>query len=105
MVACLQPKLTSRFRFGRYLVQSATGFSDPAQPKIFVDTPDDPHGEVLITDVSIQAGWGNDGAVMMRWRVGPASGMWDVHINISHNVHVGLHVTGSGAGYGCAYLP
>eukprot|EP00729_Bicosta_minor_P015098 gene15098-31094_t len=81
-----------------YLVQSATGFSDPAQPKIFVDTPDDPHGEVLITDVSIQAGWGNDGAVMMRWRVGPASGMWDVHINISHNVHVGLHVTGSGAG-------
>jgi hypothetical protein len=38
-------------------------------------------------DVAVQAGWGNEGAVLMRWRVGPASGMWDVHINISHNVH------------------
>ena len=81
-----------------YLTQSAHGFGRPQTPKVFVDTPDDPGGEVMITDVSMQAGWGNDGAVMMRWRVGPASGMWDVHINISHNVHIGLHVTGSGAG-------
>ena len=81
-----------------YLTQSAAGFGNPASPKVFVDTPDDPDGAVLITDVSMQAGWGNEGAVMMRWRVGAASGMWDVHINISHNVHVGLHVGGSGAG-------
>jgi hypothetical protein len=51
-----------------------------------------------MADISIQAGWGNSGAVLLRWRVGFDSGLWDVHVNISHNVHIGMHVTGAGAG-------
>jgi hypothetical protein len=81
-----------------YLGQSSPGFGDAAAPKVVVDTPNDAGGEVMITDVSIQAGWDNQGAVLLRWQVGEASGLWDVHINISHNIHIGMHVTGAGAG-------
>lgn len=81
-----------------YLRQSSPGFADPAAPKAVLDTPDDAEGAVEVTDVSVQAGWGNAGAVLVRWRVGEASGLWDVHVNISHNVHIGMHVTGAGGG-------
>ena len=81
-----------------YLAPHSLGFADARHPKPVLDTPDDANGAVQLTDLSVQAGFGNTGATLVRWRVGRASGMWDVHINISHNVHIGLHVTGSGAG-------
>ena len=81
-----------------YLAPRSPGFQDATRTKPVLDTPDDADGAVQLTDISVQAGYGNTGATLVRWRVGRASGMWDVHINISHNVHVGLHVTGSGAG-------
>jgi hypothetical protein len=75
-----------------------TGFGDPAVPKSVLDTPDDEGGSVQLTEITVRAGNGNRGAVLLRWRVGPASGLWDVHLNISSNVHIGVHVTGHGGG-------
>ena len=81
-----------------YLMPNSEGFSSPNLPRPVIDTPDDAAGSVQLMDVAVQVGAGNEGAVLVRWRVGPASGMWDVHINISHNCFIGLHVTGSGGG-------
>ena len=102
-----------------FLARSSAGFGDPAAPKPVLDTPDDAGGNVRVTEVAVQAGGGNSGAVLLRWRVGPASGLWDVHLNISSNVraslvlpwlhdslygwteqvHMGMHVSGAGAGF------
>jgi glucan 1,3-beta-glucosidase len=69
-----------------FLGSGSAGFGDPTVPKPVVDTPDDVGGSVRVTEITIQTGGGNRGAVLLRWRVGPASGLWDVHLNISSNV-------------------
>ena len=82
-----------------YLVAGAPGFGDGGAPRPVLDTPDDPAGSVRITDISLNAGLGNLGAVMLRWRSGgPDSGLWDVNVNISFNILYGIHAVGSGAG-------
>ena len=73
-----------------FLASRSAGFGDPAAPKPVLDTPDDAGGSVRVTEVAVQAGGGNSGAVLLRWRVGPASGLWDVHLNISSNVRASL---------------
>ena len=82
-----------------YLAKGAAGFGDGAAPKPVLDTPDDAAATVRITDISLNAGQGNAGAVMLRWRAGgPASGCWDVNVNISFGIQYGIHVVGTGAG-------
>ena len=81
------------------LAPHAPGFGDAAAPRPVLDTPDDADAVVRIMDVSLAAGAGNAGAVMLRWRAGPASGCWDVSVNISSRIHGGVQVVGAGAGY------
>lgn len=81
-----------------FLTADAPGFANSSAPKPVIDTPADSAGAVLLCELSIQSGAGNLGATLLRWRVGPASGMWDVHLNISDNVNIGLHVSDYGAG-------
>jgi glucan 1,3-beta-glucosidase len=82
-----------------YLAEGAAGFGDGTAPKPVLDTPDDAAGSVRITDVSLNAGQGNLGAVMLRWRSGgPSSGAWDFNVNISFNILYGIHAAGHGAG-------
>lgn len=82
-----------------FLVAGAPGFGDTGSPKSVLDTPDDPAASVRLTDISLNAGLGNLGAVMIRWRCGgPDSGLWDVNVNISSNIFYGIHAVGSGAG-------
>jgi hypothetical protein len=82
-----------------YLAKGAAGFGDGAAPKPVLDTPDDAAATVRITDISLNAGQGNPGAVMLRWRAGGATaGCWDLNVNISFNILYGIHAVGSGAG-------
>jgi hypothetical protein len=69
-----------------FLASGSVGFDNSSMPKPVLDTPDDASGSVRLTEIAVQAGDANRGAVLLRWRVGPASGLWDVHLNISSNV-------------------
>ena len=81
-----------------YLIANATGFGDGNAPRAVVSTPDDATGSAMLTDLSLIAGDGNAGAVLLHWRQGAASGLWDVNGNISHNIKYGFHFDGAGAG-------
>jgi hypothetical protein len=81
------------------LAPHAPGFGAAGAPRALLDTPDDAAARVRITDVSLGAGAGNAGAVLLRWRAGGAgSGLWDVNVNISTPVARGVHAAGHGAG-------
>ena len=80
------------------LAPQSPGFGDAAAPRPVLDTPDDAAAQVRISGVSLAAGAGNAGAVMLRWRAGPASGLWDVNVNISAPVQVGILAQGAGGG-------
>ena len=71
-----------------FLASHSSGFADPANPKPIVDTPNNVAGSIRVTEIAVQAGGGNKGAILLRWRVGAASGLWDVHLNISNNVRL-----------------
>ena len=80
------------------LAPHAPGFGAAGAPRALLDTPDDAAARVRITDVSLGAGAGNAGAVLLRWRAGGAgSGLWDVNVNISTPVARGVHAAGHGA--------
>ncbi|MDR3451732.1 MAG: glycosyl hydrolase family 28-related protein [Rhodoferax sp.] len=81
-----------------WLAPASPGFNDPYAPKPLLDTPDDPNAVVLVTDLSLQADVNNTGAALLRWRCGPASGAWDVHVNITNNVARGFWASGAGGG-------
>ena len=83
------------------LADNAPGFGDREQPKPVLITPDDANGTATLAGLRITAGEGNAGAVMVHWRVGERSGMWDVHINPHPRtgVHCQLRLSGSGGGY------
>lgn len=60
-----------------YLAAYSTGFNYTGSiGKVLIDTPIDSEAVVLITEISVQAGFGNDGVTLLRWRVGTLSGMW-----------------------------
>lgn len=91
--------LTGEMLSNIHLAPHAPGFGAPSAPRAVLDTPDDAGARVRITDVSLGAGVGNEGAVLLRWRCGGAGGgLWDVNVNISTAVALGIHATGSGAG-------
>ena len=77
-----------------YLCKDAKGFH---LPKPLIETPDDTAGTVRMTDISLNVGQGNPGAVMVLWR-SKGGGMWDVNMNISFNILYGVHVSGFGGG-------
>jgi hypothetical protein len=56
------------------------GTVDPGNGKPVLQTPDDPAGAVVLADLRIGCGEGNPGAVLVDWRVGERSGIWDVHL-------------------------
>jgi len=81
------------------LAPGSAGFGDPAAPKPLIDTPNDAAAAVRLACLSLRAGPGNNGTELLRWRSGGAGGgLWDVNVNISHNVAVGIHATGHAAG-------
>jgi len=82
------------------LADNAPGYGDPSRPKPVLLTPDDPRGKAVLADLRITAGEGNPGAVMVDWRVGKGSGMWDVHIkpHPKQGVKCELRLSGSGGG-------
>jgi len=69
--------------------------------KPVLQTPDDPEGTVVLADLRLTAGEGNPGAVLVDWRVGERSGMWDVHIQPEpkSGVKYPLLLRGRGGGY------
>jgi len=84
-----------------FLAPNAPGFGNPHKPKPVLLTPDDPKGTAVLADLRLTAGEGNAGAVMVEWRVGERSGMWDVHIapHPKTGVACQLHLSGNGGGY------
>jgi glucan 1,3-beta-glucosidase len=83
-----------------YLNSYSNGFSNVMIEKPVIDTPNDADAMIMITDLSILAGFGNPGATLLRWRAGENSGMWDVNFNISAGASIlyGIHATGFGGG-------
>ena len=83
------------------LADRAPGFGDTAHPKPVLSTPDDPDGRTVLAGLRLTAGEGNPGAVMVEWRAGRQSGMWDVHIQPHPKTGVAceLRLSGSGGGY------
>jgi len=84
-----------------FLADDAPGFGNPDKPKPVLLTPDDPAGTTALADLRLTAGEGNPGAVMVSWRVGERSGMWDVHIapHPKSGVACQLRLSGNGGGY------
>ena len=82
------------------LADGAPGFGDGRRLKPVVLTPDDADGTTTLADLRVTAGEGNPGAVMVDWRVGARSGMWDVHIqpHARQGVACALRLLGSGGG-------
>ena len=82
-----------------HLAPSSPGFGDVTAPKPLVDTPNDADAAVRLMCLSMSAGLGNNGTTLIRWRSGGAGGgLFDVNVNISHNVALGIHATGRAAG-------
>lgn len=84
-----------------FLGDTAPGFDKPDHPKPVLQTPDDAEGTVVLADLRLTAGEGNPGAVLVDWRVGEQSGMWDVHIQPEPKagVKTPLLLRGQGGGY------
>ena len=84
-----------------WLGDRSPGYGDAQTLKPVLLTPDDAKGTTTLCDLRITAGEGNPGAVMVDWRVGAKSGMWDVHINPHPKTGVAcqLRLSGSGGGY------
>jgi hypothetical protein len=83
------------------LVQPNTSrFTDQADPRPVLDTPDDPEAEVHLRQLSISAAGrggghgGNTGAIGLRWRAGRRSSIAWTNVN----AHTSLLVTGAGGG-------
>jgi glucan 1,3-beta-glucosidase len=94
--------LTGEMLSNIYLAASAWGFGGGGAGgagRPLLDTPDDGGAVVQLSDLSLTAGRGNPGAVLLRWRCGgEGSGLWDVNVNISSNVLYGVHAVGAGGG-------
>ena len=81
------------------LAENSSGFDDPDHPKALILTPDDPNATVLMADLRIHCGSGNPGAISVRWRAGPASGVWDTNLpSYASEIHAMLQVDGHGGG-------
>ena len=82
-----------------YLAASSPGYSQVASPKPVIETPDDAAASVILADLSLIAGADNNGAILLSWRSGVRSGAFDVNVNISYNLAIGIHANGAGAGW------
>jgi hypothetical protein len=75
------------------------GFTDAANPKPILDTPDDASGTVHIQQISMHTGvydfGGNVGAILLRWRVGRAGSVSECNLPTGGT---GILVTGHGGG-------
>lgn len=81
------------------LAENCSGFGDPDNPKAMILTPNNPNASVLMADLRVHCGSGNPGAITIRWRCGPGSGMWDVNLpSYSSEIHTMLQVDGHGGG-------
>lgn len=83
------------------LAPSSPGFGDHASPKPLLQTEDDPYSRSVLMDLLLDVGdqkSNNAGAILVQWRAGQASSMHDVHPRMLGPSHIGIHVTGSGAG-------
>jgi len=82
------------------LKPNTPGFGDPSNPRPLLDTPDDPSGDVHLTQFSMHMGaWGglagNPGSIGLRWRVGRRSSVANCNL---HAGAIPILVTGSGGG-------
>jgi hypothetical protein len=83
------------------LAPSSPGFGDRTSPKPLLQTEDDPYSRSVLMDVLLDVGdqkSNNAGAILVQWRAGQESGIHDVHPRMLGPAHIGIHVTGSGAG-------
>tara|TARA_B110000208_G_scaffold141306_1_gene170540 strand:+ start:208 stop:3108 length:2901 start_codon:yes stop_codon:yes gene_type:complete len=74
------------------LTKHASGFDDVTKPKALIMTPSDPNGEVTLCDLVLTSERGNEGAILLEWRVGVNSGTFDVHLQLFVPVHTALYV-------------
>ena len=84
------------------LAPSAPGFSNRKSPKPLLQTVDDPYSRSVLMDVLLDVGdqsSNNAGAILVQWRAGRGSSMHDVHPRMLGPAHIGIHITGSGAGF------
>jgi len=61
-----------------YLKAKSPGFGDRASPKAVLETPEDAQGTTTLVSLEINAYEGNPGAILLSWRVGEGSSLWDV---------------------------
>jgi len=88
--------------FGTKIVLKAgsPGFGDPSKSKALLTTPDDAGAKTAIASLSIDSYENNPGAVLLDWRVGGKSGLWDVFLG-PYSVNSSLYcIELSGAGGG-----
>ena len=80
------------------LAPNASGFGDRLRPKVFVATPDDAAATTTLADLMFEPREGNAGAVLLDWRAGAASSVYDVSFRIYEPVAVALRIRGNGGG-------
>jgi hypothetical protein len=82
-----------------YLRAGCPGFGDRSHPRPVLQTPDDPAGTVTLCDLWITAGENNPGAILVDWRVGPRSGIFDTTLYCDAGIYCQLRLRGHGGGY------
>ncbi len=88
--------------FGTRIVlkDGSPGFGDPSKPKPLLATPDDVRATIAIASLTVESHENNPGAVLLDWRVGGKSGLWDVFLGagtMSGSLHC-IELSGAGGG-------
>ena len=83
-----------------FLAENANGFGDGATPKALIETPEDARAKCVLAGLWVGAGEGNPGAILVDWRCGEQSGIWDTHLltNLKGAIYCHLRLTGHGGG-------
>ena len=81
-----------------FLAANSAGFDSPLKPKAMLAAPDDAHANVTLADLMLFSAEGNTGAILLDWRSGVRSAIFDVNFRIYHPVGELFHIAGNGGG-------
>lgn len=81
-----------------FLAANSTGFNNPLTPKAVLATPDDADANITLADLMLFSAEGNTGAILLDWRCGVRSAIFDVNFRIFHPVGELFHIAGNGGG-------
>lgn len=79
--------------------KGAPAFSDVSRPTPMLSTPDEASGTACLVDIIFMVQADSPGAVMVQWRVGAGSGIWDSHWRMMGGAYELMQVRGNGGGY------